>query len=172
MNNSTPTPAPTKPPAKKRRYLSADKKFQIYLEAQSEQQPVGEILRREGLFSTDLARIRQAGQGRGLATPQRQARAQARGGQRPILREPQARTPGEGSDPGRSGRRTGHPAKKNDWDFVGPIADRWLDERTKRDILTLIETSQQHGVSARRSCALLIIEHRRACAGSNGFATA
>ena len=59
MNNSTPTPAPTKPPAKKRRYLSADKKFQIYLEAQSEQQPVGEILRREGLFSTDLARIRQ-----------------------------------------------------------------------------------------------------------------
>ena len=44
---------------------------------------------------------------------------------------------------------------------MGPIADRWLDERTKRDILTLIETSQQHAVSARRACALLIIEHRR-----------
>jgi transposase-like protein len=44
---------------KKRRYLSAEKKFQIYLETQRPDQPVGEILRREGLFSTDLARIRQ-----------------------------------------------------------------------------------------------------------------
>ena len=33
--------------------------FQIYLEAQNPAVPVGEILRREGLFSTDLARIRQ-----------------------------------------------------------------------------------------------------------------
>jgi hypothetical protein len=32
---------------------------QIYLEAQSTDKPVGEPLRREGLFSTDLARIRQ-----------------------------------------------------------------------------------------------------------------
>ena len=44
---------------KKRRYLSAEKKFQIYLEAQSTDKPVGELLRREGLYSTDLARIRQ-----------------------------------------------------------------------------------------------------------------
>ena len=44
---------------KKRRYLSAEKKFQIYLEAQDGGKPVGELLRREGLFSTDLARIRQ-----------------------------------------------------------------------------------------------------------------
>jgi transposase-like protein len=44
---------------KKRRYLSAEKKFQIYLEAQRPDQPVGELLRREGMFSTDLARIRQ-----------------------------------------------------------------------------------------------------------------
>ena len=44
---------------KKRRYLSAEKKFQIYLETQRPDQPVGEILRREGMFSTDLARIRQ-----------------------------------------------------------------------------------------------------------------
>ena len=44
---------------KKRRYLSAEKKFQIYLEAQDANKPVGEILRREGLYSTDLARIRQ-----------------------------------------------------------------------------------------------------------------
>jgi transposase-like protein len=44
---------------KQRRYLSAEKKYQIYLEAQRPDQPVGELLRREGLFSTDLARIRQ-----------------------------------------------------------------------------------------------------------------
>jgi transposase-like protein len=44
---------------KKRRFLTAEKKFQIYLEAQDSNKPVGEILRREGLYSTDLARIRQ-----------------------------------------------------------------------------------------------------------------
>jgi len=44
---------------KKRRLLSPEKKFQIFLEAQSGQRPVGEILRREGIYSTDLARIRQ-----------------------------------------------------------------------------------------------------------------
>ena len=44
---------------KKRRYLSAEKKFLIYLETQRPDQPVGAILRREGMFSTDLARIRQ-----------------------------------------------------------------------------------------------------------------
>ena len=43
---------------KKRRYLSAEKKFQIFLESQTGEAPVGEILRREGLYSTDLARIR------------------------------------------------------------------------------------------------------------------
>jgi transposase-like protein len=42
-----------------RRLFSAEKKFQIYLEAQRGEKPVGEILRREGLYSTDLARIRQ-----------------------------------------------------------------------------------------------------------------
>ena len=59
MNSSNPSEGPDKMPGKKRRYLSAEKKFQIYLEAQDGNQPVGEILRREGLFSTDLARIRQ-----------------------------------------------------------------------------------------------------------------
>ncbi len=44
---------------KKRRFLSAEKKFQIYLEAQGSDKPVGELLRREGLYSTDLARIRE-----------------------------------------------------------------------------------------------------------------
>ena len=46
------------PPRRKRRFLSPEKKFQIFLEAQSKNAPVGEILRREGLYSTDLTRIR------------------------------------------------------------------------------------------------------------------
>jgi transposase-like protein len=58
MTNDHPSDTPELGP-KKRRFLSAEKKFQIYLEAQSTDKPVGELLRREGLFSTDLARIRQ-----------------------------------------------------------------------------------------------------------------
>ncbi len=46
-------------PRKKRRRLSPEKKYQIFLETQSKDAPIGEILRREGLYSTDLARIRQ-----------------------------------------------------------------------------------------------------------------
>jgi len=59
MSNSNSSEAPNISPEKKRRYLSAEKKFQIYLEAQGRDKPVGELLRREGLYSTDLARIRQ-----------------------------------------------------------------------------------------------------------------
>ena len=43
----------------KRRKLSAEKKYQIFLEAQRGDRPIGEILRREGLYSSDLVRIRQ-----------------------------------------------------------------------------------------------------------------
>jgi transposase-like protein len=43
---------------KVRRKLSAEKKFQIYLEAQRNDQPTGDILRREGLYAADLTRIR------------------------------------------------------------------------------------------------------------------
>jgi len=43
----------------KRRRLSAEKKFQIFLEIQRGDRPTGEILRREGLYSSDLVRIRQ-----------------------------------------------------------------------------------------------------------------
>ena len=43
---------------KKRRFLSPEKKYQLFLESQSGKTPVGEILRREGIYSTDLARIR------------------------------------------------------------------------------------------------------------------
>jgi transposase-like protein len=42
-----------------RRHLSPEKKFQIFLEAQGDGKPVGEILRREGLYSSDLTRLRQ-----------------------------------------------------------------------------------------------------------------
>ena len=59
MINSTQSDGPRQIPDKKRRYLTAEKKFQIYLEAQTSDKPVGELLRREGLYSTDLARIRQ-----------------------------------------------------------------------------------------------------------------
>jgi transposase len=44
---------------KKRRVLSPEKKFQIFLESQSGKGPIGEILRREGIYSTDLVRIRE-----------------------------------------------------------------------------------------------------------------
>lgn len=59
MIKTNPSEGPPKTTGKKRRFLSAEKKFQIYLEAQSSDKPIGELLRREGLFSTDLARIRQ-----------------------------------------------------------------------------------------------------------------
>ena len=42
---------------KRRRFLSPEKKYQVFLEAQRGQSPVGDLLRREGLYSTDLARI-------------------------------------------------------------------------------------------------------------------
>jgi transposase len=59
MSHTTPSEAPSKASKPKRRFLTAEKKFQIYLEAQCTDKPVGALLRREGLFSTDLARIRQ-----------------------------------------------------------------------------------------------------------------
>ena len=58
-NSSHSSDGPHKSPEKKRRFLSPEKKFQIYLEAQEGDKPVGELLRREGLYSTDLVRIRQ-----------------------------------------------------------------------------------------------------------------
>ena len=44
---------------------------------------------------------------------------------------------------------------------MGPITGQLISEQTKLEILTVIETSQQQGVSARRSCTLLAIQHRR-----------
>jgi len=47
---------------RKRRFLTPEKKFQIFLESMRGKTPVGEILRREGIYSTDLVRIRQKAQ--------------------------------------------------------------------------------------------------------------
>ena len=41
-----------------KRKLSAEKKYQIFLETQRGEKPTGEILRREGLYASDLTRIR------------------------------------------------------------------------------------------------------------------
>lgn len=42
---------------RKRRVISPEKKFQLFLEAQRGETQLGELLRREGLYSSDLARI-------------------------------------------------------------------------------------------------------------------
>ena len=52
MSTNHTSETPTKSVAKKRRYLSAEQKFQLYLEAHDGTQPVGELLRREGLYSS------------------------------------------------------------------------------------------------------------------------
>ena len=44
---------------------------------------------------------------------------------------------------------------------MGPIADTRLPAETKQAILLVIATSQLQGVSARRSCTILAISHRR-----------
>lgn len=44
---------------------------------------------------------------------------------------------------------------------MGPIAKQWIKEQTKLDILAVIKSSQHQGVSVRRSCVLLAIDHRR-----------
>ena len=44
---------------------------------------------------------------------------------------------------------------------MGPIADLWLPAETKQAILLVIATAQVQGVSARRSCTILAISHRR-----------
>ncbi|MFN0166988.1 MAG: hypothetical protein ACKV22_11220 [Bryobacteraceae bacterium] len=58
MSSSILTENAAKSPEKKRRFLTAEKKFQLFLEAHTTDKPIGELLRREGLYSTDLARIR------------------------------------------------------------------------------------------------------------------
>jgi transposase-like protein len=44
--------------ARKRKNLSAQEKWQIFLETTAKDAPVGEILRRHGLYSSDLTKIR------------------------------------------------------------------------------------------------------------------
>lgn len=49
---------PAEPRRPRRRRLTAQRKFEIFLECSAPGAPIGEILRREGLYSSDLARIR------------------------------------------------------------------------------------------------------------------
>jgi hypothetical protein len=46
------------PPSKHRRFLTAEKKFDLFVESCRSPKRIGEILRREGLYHPDLARIR------------------------------------------------------------------------------------------------------------------
>ena len=76
---------------KKRRFLYPEKKFQIFLESQTGKTPVGEILRREGIYSTDLARIRkqvkEAALDRLSARPGSKRKAVPRGDYEALKRE-------------------------------------------------------------------------------------
>src|SRR4030067_3222114 len=54
------------PSSKRRRFLTAEKKFDLFVESCRSPGRVGEMLRREGLYHTDLARIRAVVEGGGL----------------------------------------------------------------------------------------------------------
>ena len=58
MKGSTMSGNNEKNKTSKKRNLSAEKKFQIFMEAQRGETPTGELLRREGLYASDLTRIR------------------------------------------------------------------------------------------------------------------
>lgn len=160
MTNDHSSDTPESGP-KKRRFLSAEKKFQIYLEAQSTDKPVGELLRREGLFSTDLARIRQQVKEGALvrlsAKPGRKAETVASSEFEALKQELSGKE-----------RALADMAveltllrKKNQWGFVGAIAVQRLKAETKLEILSVIDCSLQNGVSVRRSCSILMIQYRR-----------
>lgn len=44
-------------PARKRKYLTGEKKYQVLLEVKTNPGKKGEILRREGLYQTDISRF-------------------------------------------------------------------------------------------------------------------
>jgi transposase-like protein len=49
---------PVEPSSRRHRFLTAEKKFDLFVESCRSPGRVGEILRREGLYHTDLVRIR------------------------------------------------------------------------------------------------------------------
>jgi transposase-like protein len=57
IDKNQPSSSAESPGRKRNRFLSPEKKYQLFLEAQRGEVAVGELLRREGLYSTDLARI-------------------------------------------------------------------------------------------------------------------
>jgi len=149
------------PPAgkHKRRFLSAEKKYQIFLEAQRAEAPVGELLRREGLYSTDLARI-QCKVKEGLRTPCQASRAEQENRLRGRVRRAEAGT-------SRKGARDGQMAlswrsfEKKRMGFVGKIEGLWMEEEQKSDILASMEEAGAKGVSRIRACAMWMIDRRR-----------
>jgi len=145
----TPLNNPSSDGRKKRRFLSPEKKFQIFLEAQSGQTPVGEILRREGIYSTDLARIRQ----------QVKEGAVQRLSVRPgPKRKTVARQDYEVL---KLDLQDGDSEKKNEWGFVGQIRGQWLDEQQKSEILIMIERAKEKRFSVTRTCIFWRINRRR-----------
>jgi hypothetical protein len=58
---------PVERPCERRRLLTAEKKFDLFVESCRSPGRVGEMLRREGLYRTDLARIRSVVEGGALA---------------------------------------------------------------------------------------------------------
>ena len=133
----------------------------MFLEAERGGQPLGELLRREGLYSSDLARIRDHVKEGALE------RLRARPGPKPqtvgldeytaLKQELEAKERAMADHE----RGTGDPAKKNDWGYVGPITGEWLAAETKMEMLDLIDESTGQGVSCRRSCTLLMMHRSR-----------
>ncbi len=160
MTNDHPSNTPESG-SKKRRFLSAEKKFQIYLEAQSTDKPVGELLRREGLFSTDLSRIRQQVKEGALvrlsAKLGRKAETMASSEFKALKLEllDKERALADMAVEMSLLRR------KTQWGFVGAIVTQRLKAETKQEILTVIDSSPQNGVSVQRSCSILMIQYRR-----------
>lgn len=72
-------------PPRKRRHLSGEKKYQVLQEVRSNPGKKGEILRREGLFQTDLKRFEDIAREAGI-----KALGQMRPGKKRVLEVPAA----------------------------------------------------------------------------------
>ncbi len=145
---------------KSRRFLSPEKKFQIFLEAQRGDVLAAEVLRREGLYSTDLARIRQKVKEGALE------RLSATWGQKEdglfgTIRGLKTGTGGKGAGVGGDGSGGGHLKKKNEWGFLGKIEGCWLESDRKREIVSSTVQGKEEGTPVSRTCRMWAIQRRR-----------
>jgi len=159
VTSPSPSDSPSKGLGKKRRFMTAEKKFPIYLEAQNSDKPVAKLLRREGLYSTDLwpASANQAKEGALQRPCAKPGHPQAKSALRPTMR-PRSNSKTR-SEPWRISPSYWRSFEKNERGFVGAIASRWIHEHIKLEILMVIETSSQLGLSAGRCCAILSIAY-------------